>query len=350
MGVIGNGKVKYFFIALLYLITGCTVKQATFTNPLLPQGADPWCIFKNGYYYYTHTTQSNITIWKTRSIASLKTAKNKVVFSPPPGQLYSKEIWAPEIHFLQGKWYIYFAADSGYNPDHRLWVLESSSSDPIKGKWVLKGKLTTPEDKWSIDGTVYEHKGKMYLLWSGWDGDVNGQQNIYIASMSNPWTVTGKRVKISSPIFDWETIGDLDNPNDVAHVNVNEGPQILENKGKLFLIYSASGCWTDQYSLGMLTTSSDSDLMDSLSWTKSKQPVFTQYPANSLYAPGHNSFFTSPDKKENWILYHANSNPGEGCGNQRSPRAQPFGFKEDGTPDFGKPVSTSTPLNIPSHK
>lgn len=138
----------------------------------------------------------------------------------------------------------------------------------------MKGKLTTPGDKWSIDGTVYNHSGQLYLLWSGWEGDINFQQNIYICAMSNPWTTRGKRVKTSSPQLEWETHGDLNNPNDVPHVKVNEGPQILAKNDKLFLIYSASGCWTEYFALGMLRANANSDLTDIVSWKKFKQPVF----------------------------------------------------------------------------
>jgi GH43 family beta-xylosidase len=323
---------------------------ATFTNPLLPSGADPWCIYKNGFYYYTNTTGVNITVWKTKSIADLKTAEKKVVFNPPPTGPYSKEIWAPEIHYLRGNWYIYFAADSGNNADHRLWVLENTSPDPMNGEWTVKGKLTTPEDKWSIDGTVYEHNDSLFLLWSGWQGNVNGQQDIFIAAMSNPWTVTGPRVKLSSPELAWETHGDLNDPNDVPHVNVNEGPQILRNGDKLYLIYSASGCWTDHYSLGMLSTSVYNNIRDAGAWKKHPQPVFKQNPQAAVYAPGHNSFFKSPDGKEDWILYHANDKPGQGCGKFRSPRAQKFTWNADGTPNFGEPVKTGEVLKVPSEK
>ena len=338
------------YIFCFFIAAGEAQEIKTFTNPLLPAGADPWCIYENGYYYYTNTTGNNITIWKTKSIARLHTAQKKTVFTPPEKGPYSKEIWAPEIHYLNSKWYIYFAADSGNNVDHRLWVLENESPDPLQGEWKVKGKLTTAEDKWSIDGSVYRHRDSLFLIWSGWESDTNGQQNIYIARMSNPWTVTGERVKISSPELEWETHGDLNNPNDVPHVNVNEGPQILEYKDKLFLIYSASGCWTDYYALGMLTASSGSNLMDTASWKKSPQPVFRQSPQNRVYAPGHNSFFKSPDGKEFWILYHANSKPGQGCGLNRSPRTQPFTWNSDDTPNFGIPVPIDVPLKVPSEK
>ncbi len=322
-------------------------KKETFKNPLLSSGADPWCIYKDGYYYYTHTTGRNITIWKTKSIASLSTAEKKIVWTPPASGPYSKEIWAPEIHYLQGKWYVYFAADSGNNVHHRLWVLECASQDPLSGDWSMKGKLSTPEDKWAIDGSVFTVNNKLYLIWSGWEGDTNGRQNIYIAAMKNPWTVEGKRTLVSTPHYDWERNGDLNNPNDVSHVDVNEGPEILQNGNKLFLIYSASGCWTDHYALGMLSTTIDKDLLDASSWKKNPEPVFRQSPDNKVYAPGHNCFFVSPNGKENWILYHANSKPGQGCGGFRSPRAQKFAWKQDGTPDFGTPVAEGQELDIP---
>jgi GH43 family beta-xylosidase len=60
--------------------------------------------------------------------------------------IYSKQLWAPEIHFLNGKWYVYFAADDGINLHHRIWVLENSIADPFEGQWLLKGKLTDPGD------------------------------------------------------------------------------------------------------------------------------------------------------------------------------------------------------------
>lgn len=334
------------FAALL--IVHAVSAQQTFTNPLLPSGADPFSFYKDGYYYYTHTTGRNITIWKTKTLADLQSAERKIIFTPPPNTLYSKSIWAPEIHFIQGKWYAYFAADDGQNKNHRMYVLENESPDPMQGEWTLKGKVADPSDKWAIDGHVFEYRNQLYMLWSGWEGDENGQQDIYIARMKNPWTIEGHRVRIASPHYDWETHGDLGPNDNPRHVNVNEGPQSLMHDGKLFIVYSASGCWTDQYALGLLTFTGGDDLLDSSQWKKSPQPVFKQKPEHGVYAPGHNSFFKSPDGKEDWILYHANAQPGQGCGKFRSPRAQKFSWNKDGTPFFGEPVKEETPLPVPS--
>jgi GH43 family beta-xylosidase len=332
----------------MLLVTQISIAQ-TFKNPLLPSGADPWSIYKDGYYYYTQTMQNKIVIWKTKNLALLKTAEKKTIFIPPVGTAYSKELWAPEIHFINNKWYVYFAADNGNNNNHRMYVLENSSKDPLMGNWIFKGKVGDKSDKWAIDGSVFFYKKQLYMVWAGWEGDINQKQEIYIAKMKNPWTIDGERHKISSPQFDWEKHGDLNDPNNPPHVDVNEGPQILIKNEKVFLIYSASGCWTDFYALGMLTLKGK-DLLNMSSWQKSKQPVFKQSPENGVYAPGHNSFFKSPDGKEDWILYHANSGPGQGCGQQRSPRAQKFTWNADGSPNFGIPMKADQQINIPSEK
>jgi GH43 family beta-xylosidase len=321
--------------------------EKTFTNPLLPAGADPWSVYHDGFYYYTHTTGRNLTLWKTRSLADLKTAESKVVWTPPATGPYSKEIWAPELHRLDGKWYLYFAADDGRNDNHRLYVLENTAADPLTGTWNFLGKVQEPADKWAIDGSVFEHGGQRYLVWSGWEDDVNGRQDLFIAPMRTPTTL-GSRVKISTPTYAWERVGDLNDPNNPPHVDVNEGPQVLTRGTDVFLVYSASGCWTESYALGLLRASASADLLDPKSWTKSPEPVFRAAPTDSVFAPGHNSFFKSPDGTEDWILYHANDQPGQGCGRFRSPRAQRFTWNADGTPRFGTPIRRGQPVPIPA--
>jgi GH43 family beta-xylosidase len=346
-------KAKFYLTSILLISAHFIFAQTsdlTFTNPLLPSGADPWVIQKGGFYYYTHTTGNRLVIWKTKNLADLKTAPSKTVWQPPAGTSYSKEIWAPELHFIKNRWYLYFAADDGANKNHRLYVLQNRAEDPLEGEWVFKGKVEEPSNKWAIDGSVFKYKRRFYMVWSGWEGDTNGRQDIYIAKMKNPWTVKSQRVRISSPTFEWETHGTLNDAANPPHVAVNEGPQVLRHQKKLFLIYSASGCWTDYYALGMLTFKGKRNLLDSSSWEKNGTPVFKQTPENSVYAPGHNSFFKSPDGTEDWILYHANSEPGQGCGRRRSPRAQKFTWNRDGTPNFGQPVKEGVALPVPSEK
>lgn len=314
--------------------------DTTFTNPLLSTGPDPWVVQKDTTYYYTNTFGNRIAIYSTNKMSDLNKAQLTTIWTPPATGAYSKNIWAPEMHYLQGKWYVYFAADDGNNANHRMYVLENSSSNPLSGTWDFKGKIADPLDKWAIDGSVFEYNSKLYFIWSGWEGDIDGRQDIYIARMTNPWTIEGNRVLISTPTFTWEKIGSP---------SVNEGPEAIKNaNGILFLTYSASGCWTDDYSLGLLTLKNGGDPLIATDWTKTTTPVFTKNPQNSAYAPGHNGFFKSRDGKEDWIIYHANSLAAQGCGNARNPRMQKFTWNTDGSPNFGQPVAVNTSIRKPS--
>ncbi len=312
----------------------------TFTNPLLPSGPDPWVTSYKGTYYYMNTTGVNLTLWATPDITDLAHAQKKIVWTPPATGPYSHEIWAPEIHRFDDKWYIYFTADALHNETHRIYVIENSSEDPMQGEWTFKGQVTDRTDKWAIDPSAFELNGQKYLIWSGWKGDTDGEQDIYIAHLKNPWTIDSKRTLLSQPQYPWEQVGDLLDRPSMPHLNVNEGPEILIHNRDIFLVYSGSACWTDYYELGLLHARVGSNPLDAKSWQKYDHAFFKQNPAASVFATGHNGFFKSPDGKQDWIIYHANSAKGQGCGATRSPRANP----SPGTPTEPPTSASPSPL------
>ena len=351
--------IRVWLVVLMMSVAAAGESGGTFTNPLLPSGPDPWVIYRDGFYYYLHSTGRGLEIRKSPSLGKLAAAPDLTVWSAPNEGPYSHEIWAPELHYLQGAWYIYVAGDAGRNQTHRVWVLENRNPDPQSTNWIVKGKLADSSDKWAIDATVFEVEGQLFTAWSGWEGDTNAVQSIYLARMSNPWTIQGQRVRISTPEYPWEKVGDLKigrnteanparDPEDPPHVDVNEGPAFLQHGDRYFLFYSASGCWTDFYSLGMITARAGSDLLAPSSWQKASQPVLWQSPSAHAFGTGHNSFFRSPDGTEDWILYHANPEAGQGCGGKRSPRAQRIRWTADGMPDLGRPVKLGEAITAPS--
>jgi GH43 family beta-xylosidase len=308
----------------------------TFYNVLLPDGADPW-VYKHtdGVYYMTVTTGRNITLWRSATLSGIGGGEKRVVWTPPASGPSSRNLWAPELHYLQKKWYIYFAADDGKNENHRMFVLENENPDPFKGDFLLKGQIFDARaDRWAIDGTVLDAGDKLYFIWSGWEGDTNDRQNLYIAPMKDPFTISGPRVEISRPTFDWEQVG---------KPHVNEGPQVLVKGQTINLLYSASGSWTDDYCLGLLTAEVGSDPLSPRSWKKHDKPVFRS--DKGIFGPGHASFVKSPDGKEDWVVYHAARFQGSGW--TRNVRAQPFAWSKDGTPVFDSPVPPDKPIALP---
>jgi GH43 family beta-xylosidase len=342
-------RLIYFY--LFFVVVSCSKNNGTtppitppepvaktFINPLM-NGADPWVFQRDTFYYYTHTLGDRVAIWKTNKMSQLANAPRTTIFTPVPGTKNSHNIWAPEIHFLDGKWYTYYTAGSGHDSTQRIWVLENASTDPTTGNWIDKGRIfATNADFWAIDGTVLEHNSNRYFIWSGRPNLSMQNQNLYIAKLSNPWTLEGNAVMISKPELSWETAGGP----------VNEGAEVLKKDNKVFLVFSASGCWTDDYKMGILTLKDGGNPLNASDWVKDQLPVFTKQPVNNAFGPGHGSFFKSRDGTEDWMIYHANTTTGQGCGDKRNIRMQKFTWNFSGLPVFGEPVKTGVPIPVPS--
>lgn len=322
-------------IPILLFIISVTVNAGTFTNPIVEFGPDPWVIQHGGYYYYCRSV-GVIEVFKSKKLQDIGRGERKVVFVPPVNTSYSKEIWAPELHYLQGKWYIYFAADDGRQEYHRMYVLESDSP---QGNYVFKGKIAAKTDEWAIDGTVLQLRNQLYFVWSGLERFKGDRQNLYIAKMSNPWTIEGDRVMISTPTEAWEK-----RTKPIVPGGINEAPQALVRRNKIYIVYSANGAWGDDYCLGWIMCDNADRVMDPSCWKKTG-PVFSK--AQDAYGPGHASFVKSPDMTEDWIVYHACLKSGGGFAG-RSARIQKFILQNGDTPIFGTPTRAHIPIKEPS--
>ncbi|WP_096438635.1 glycoside hydrolase family 43 protein [Alteribacter populi] len=313
-------------------------KTYGYRNPIIEQRADPW-VYKHedGYYYFTGSVPEydRIEVRRAKTIEGLRDATPKTVWRKYKSGPLSANIWAPEIHFIDRKWYIYFAAarttktDNGLF-DHRMYALECDAANPVEGSWVEKGQVKSKWETFCLDATSFEHEGERYYVWAQKDPDIEGNSNMYIAKMENPWTLTDDQVMITTPEYDWERIG----------FYVNEGAAILKRNGKIFMTFSASA--TDHnYCMGLLYADESANLLDSASWKKVDKPVFQTSEANGQYGPGHNSFTVSEDGKKDVLIYHGrNYKEIEGdplYDPNRHTRAQVIEWDEDGFPIFGEP-------------
>jgi GH43 family beta-xylosidase len=311
------------------LLGGSAQGGQGFTNSLLPSGPDPWIVREGADYYYLNTLGNRIAIRKTRDLGKLAEAEEKVVWTAPATGPNAQAIWAPELHRIDGKWYLYYtAAAAGHNDDaHRgIFVLENAARDPQTGSWVDRGQLKTRYT--GIDGTTFAYRGKRYFVYSPYVGP---DSNLAIVEMANPWTLKGPETLIAQPDQAWERQGGR---------QILEGPEFLPGpKGQLFLSYSGSACWSDDYAIGLLSAPAGADPLDARVWTKAPKPVIAKSPADGVYAPGHNGFFTTP-RGEHWIVYHANPGPDMKCTPKRAPRIRRVTFAADGRPVFGAPQAS----------
>jgi GH43 family beta-xylosidase len=301
------------------------------TDSIDADGADPWLLKYQGTYYYSKSIDDHIVIYRSRNITDIAAGESTTALGS--GQDI-EAYWAPEIHHLDGGWYIYFAAQKTGDDIHHTYVLSNTSADPFTGSWKLQ-PLKGMDDKFAIDGTVLETKRDRYFIWSGWKGDTNVRQDLYLARMESPTHIKNEKILISKPELAWERHGDP---------KVNEGPAALVHGSTANLAYSASGSWTNEYCIGLLTASVDDDLTDPDSWTKADTPIMSS--ANGIYGPGHNSFVPSPDDSETEIVYH--SARWDGAGWNRSVRVQPVSFDTDGKLQTIKPLQSNILESAPA--
>ena len=312
----------------------------TFRNPITESGADPFVVrFEDGYYY-VYSADGGVFVSRADNIHHLR-QDGKCIFRPEEGKPYSRELWAPEIHFIDGDWYCYVAADDGVNANHHMYVLKSTDGRP-DGVYAMVGMLDDGSGCWAIDGTVMPCGGKLYFVWSGWESRENTHQNLYIAPMKSPTELAGARVLLSRPEYDWEKRGSGPTKSGKCLPTVNEGPQILEKDGTVHVIYSAAGSWCRHYCLGMLTLRGG-DPLNPADWVKCKEPVFVE--SEGTHGPGHCSFVKAKDGKTDFIIYHARRDA-KGGWVGRGMRAQPFTWDGD-VPVFGAAATPDDDIKIP---
>lgn len=308
---------------------GCN-QVPDYKNPIVPQRADPFVYkSKTGEYYFVGTAPEydRIEIRKSNSINGLGKATSKVIWKKHESGVMGHHIWAPELHRIDSKWYIYFAAGEAENIwNIRMYVLSNDSDDPTQGEWKEEGRIYTQRESFSLDATTFEHNGERYLIWAQ---NVKGDENtsLLLSKMETPTKLTGPEVIISKPELDWERIG----------YRVNEGPAVLIRNGKIFVTYSGSA--TDHnYCMGMLWADENANLLDVNSWHKSPKPVFSTNEELKRFGPGHNSFTIAEDGKTDVMIYHARSYKelkGSPLSDpNRDARARVLEWRKDSFPDF----------------
>ncbi len=317
-----------------------------YPNPFILERADPYVTKgHDGYYYFTasypayldvNNGYDRIILRRSETVIGLATATEHTIWRAHNKGVMSKHIWAPEIHYIGGKWYVFFAAGEQENQwNIRPFVLMCEGADPINDKWVEMGKMQASEgDKtsfndFSLDMTYFSNNGKHYLLWAEKVGD----SSILMAEIdpSEPWKLTSKPIMLTKPEYEWEKV----------RFRVNEGASVLKTDDKIYVFFSASGTG-EEYCMGMVCVDKNADLMDKSSWTKSPVPALQTEDLVGEAGPGHNSF-TVDENGDLIIVYHARptSHFEKKCGTYcdeplydpcRHARIRFVRFDENGTP------------------
>ena len=329
-------------VVTLLLLLSCGNKNEE-KALLFDPGCYPYAVHQGGKYYFTRQSDDSrsITITTTDDLTRVAEGKNKTVW-PLDGKQVSNNIWSPELHYIKGKWYIYFEADDGNTDNHEIYVLENSAATPTDGTFRMKGVLrTNAEWNYGIHPTTFTISGRQYLVWSGWPKRRSDAETqcIYIASMANPWTVNSDRVLISQPTYEWERQWiNPDGTRSAYPIYVNENPTVTMSRdgSRVIVYYSASGCWTPYRCEGMVWAEAKADLLDSRSWHKHNEPVLKAAPSDSICGANNVSFVESDDKDRPYMLYETMTSQRTG-GYQKQIRLKTVTYGRDGMPVLGNP-------------
>lgn len=283
-----------------------TAECDAYPNPFILERADPYVIKHGDKYYFTASYPAfgsvekgydRIILRESDTLLGLADAHEKTIWHAHSEGIMARHIWAPEIHFIGGKWYIFFAA--GENPaiwNIRPYVLVCDG-DPMKDEWTELGKMQASDgdevsfNSFSLDMTYFEHNGKHYLIWAESIGD----SSLFMAEIDprEPNKLISKPILLTKPEYDWEKV----------RFRVNEGASVLKYGDKVFVFFSASGTGSE-YCMGVIYADVHSDLMDKKSWSKVCFPVLQTSDLEGQSGPGHNSF-TIDDNGNTVIVYHA---------------------------------------------
>ncbi|MCE9678511.1 family 43 glycosylhydrolase [Shewanella sp. AS1] len=305
--------------------------------------ADPWVIkAPDGGYFFTASVPEFdlIEIRYAKTLAGLATAKTRAVWHKHATGPMSIDIWAPEMHFIDGKWYIYYAAsDINTRFHNRMYVLGLEGDDPMTGEWKELGRMQTERSAFSLDETSFSIGDRHYAIWAQQDRAKTYNTGLVIAKMVSPTATALPETIISEPLLEWERLG----------FKVNEGAAVIKHGGKVFVSYSASA--TDhRYSMGLIWADEDADLLDADSWHKLPEPVFTSAPEFKRYGPGHNSFVVAEDGKTLLMFYHARDylelQGTPLTDGNRHTRVRAITFDDKGFPEFHNQLSDQQTLDM----
>ena len=309
-------------LSLTFVAPVLAERQTEFTNPLY-QAEDPWVIQHDDFYYVCTSGPLNPTaVYVSKSKTLVERGEKVKVWED--AENYGR-VFAPELHFIQGKWYIYFCADSKeHGWKHMAVVLRAKTDNPLDG-FTNEGVLFTGDENGNAqanDFTTVTWDGQLYAFWGSLGDPVI--RNSVMAPMDSPTKITAFRKETNH------------------HA---EGPRFLIHEDRLILTGAEGAFASKDYRLTALMFDPELGTFEDRNAWVSLGTLLES--TSDVWGPSRASFTVSRDSKENWAMYHSKIFPADDNG-IRAANIMPFTFDENSRPVFGKPAGPSTFQQLPS--
>jgi GH43 family beta-xylosidase len=125
---------------------------------------DPFVLVDGGYYYLFGTSvkengRNCFRGYKTTDLVNVE--EEKIVFIENFDFWANQDFWAPEVHLVNGKYYM-FASFKCKDRPRAVHILVSDT--PLGNYIPLTADPITPKDWECLDGTLYYEDGKPYIV------------------------------------------------------------------------------------------------------------------------------------------------------------------------------------------
>lgn len=268
---------------LLLLLVASPTLPATYHNPLVRDVADPFVLKHRGeYYLYRTEVRGALDVLTSRDLVHWR--QGPVVWRPSsPAAANAHHIWAPEVYYENGRFFLYFSAGSRGRDDKRLWRAVAAS--PLGPFRLCPERPLTPP--WRIDVSLFrDDDGSRYLYSCHRQQLASGALGARVEALrleKDGEQVTGEWLPMVVPEAPWEGIW-------------VEAPTILKDRSGYYMLYSAPDAESPNYQVGYATAAHP------LGPWKKRGILIPSLPG--VPGPGHQDVVLAPDNLTPYLLYH----------------------------------------------
>ncbi|MFT4414387.1 glycoside hydrolase family 43 protein [Fredinandcohnia humi] len=302
-----------FITGIGVLLTSMNKKEETiaYTNPVggITNIGDPFVV-KDGDMYYMYATSAatiGFRVWQSSNLVDWEDKGLAYDIAEQEEEWATGDFWAPEVVKHNGLFYMTYSAR---NWDGSLQISVATSENPLGPFKDISTEIIKQEGSY-IDGHIFfEDDGTPYFYYvkdcSENIIDGNHVSQIFVQKINEELTeLLGEPQLLIQPDQDWEGLhGDY---------QWNEGPYVLKNDGKYYLMYSANYFASEDYGVGYAVADNPMG-----PFVKAEEnPILTKDLENGISGPGHNSVTVGLDGKTLYTVYHTHTYPESPSGDRQ---------------------------------
>jgi len=215
-------------------------------------------------------------------------------------------LWAPEVAYDNGTFYIYYSAGGKEGKGHQLRV--ATATRPT-GPFEDSGTVLTPDDPFTIDAHPFrDDDGHWYLYYCrdflNSEGGERVGTGIVVDRLVGMTRLAGERTMVVRPHADWQLYQRQRRwYGRVWDWYTVEGPFVHKHGGRYYCFYSG-GAWREP-NYGVSYVVADHPMGPFASEAGADGPEILRTKPGRVIGPGHASVVHAPDNVGQYIVYHA---------------------------------------------